>query len=55
MNTIRRFIDLFRDSPTYGRDRANLISGATIGMTALLLNGTAAERHAHDAGHAANA
>jgi len=39
MNTIRRFIDLFRDSPTYGRDRANLISGATIGMTALLLNG----------------
>jgi hypothetical protein len=39
MNTIRRFFRLFRDSPTYGRDRANLISGATIGMTALLLNG----------------
>ena len=39
MNAIRRFIDLFRDSPTYGRDRANLISGFSIGLTALLLNG----------------
>ena len=33
-----RVINLFRDSPTYGRDRANLISGFTIGTTALLLN-----------------
>lgn len=32
------FINLFRDSPTYGRDRANLVSGLTIGATALLLN-----------------
>ncbi|MDA0588356.1 MAG: hypothetical protein O3C17_10120 [Planctomycetota bacterium] len=39
MNAFRRFIDLFRDSPTYGRDRANLISGFSIGLTALLLNG----------------
>jgi hypothetical protein len=39
MKVARRLIDLFRDSPTYGRDRANLISGFSIGMTALLLNG----------------
>lgn len=39
MNAVRRFIGVFRDSPTYGRDRATLISGFTIGTTALLLNG----------------
>ncbi len=39
MNIIQRCLSLVRDSPTYGRDRATLISGATIGMTALLLNG----------------
>ncbi len=38
MNAIRRMLDLFRDSPTYGRDRANLISGFGIGTSALLLN-----------------
>lgn len=38
MNTVRRFLGLFRDSPTYGRDRANLISGFTIGTTSLFLN-----------------
>jgi hypothetical protein len=39
MKAVRRLIDLFRDSPTYGRDRANLIFGFSIGATALLLNG----------------
>jgi hypothetical protein len=39
MKTLRRLVDLVRDSPTFGRDRANLVSGFTIGTTALLLNG----------------
>lgn len=39
MNALRRSIGLLRDSPTYGRDRATLISGLTIGTTGLLLNG----------------
>ena len=39
MKAVRRFIALFRDSPTYGRDRANLISGFSIGTAGLLLNG----------------
>jgi len=39
MNAVRRFLGLFRNSPTFGRDRANLISGITIGTTALALNG----------------
>ena len=39
MNAIRRFADFFWDSPTYGRDRANLLTGFTIGTAALLLNG----------------
>ncbi len=39
MNAVRRFLGLFQNSPTYGRDRANLISGFTIGTTALALNG----------------
>lgn len=39
MNAVRSFLGLFRDSPTYGRDRANLLSAFTIGVTALLLNG----------------
>lgn len=39
MNAVRRLFGLFQDSPTYGRDRANLASGATIGGAALLLNG----------------
>lgn len=38
MNAVRRFVGLFRNSPTFGRDRANLISGFTIGTTALVLN-----------------
>ena len=39
MNAVRRFLGLFQNSPTFGRDRANLISGVTIGTTALVLNG----------------
>lgn len=39
MNAVRRLAGLFRDSPTYGRDRANLISGFSIGTAGLLLNG----------------
>lgn len=39
MSAVLRIISLFQDSPTYGRDRANLISGFTIGTTSLLLNG----------------
>lgn len=39
MNAVRRFLGLFQNSPTFGRDRANLISGTTIGTTALALNG----------------
>ncbi len=40
MNAVRRFFRLFQDSPTYGRDRANLISGLTIGTAGLVLNAT---------------
>lgn len=39
MKAIRRFVDFFWDSPTYGRDRANFLTGFTIGTAALLLNG----------------
>lgn len=35
---IGRFFSLFRDSPTYGRDQASLLSGFTVGSIALLLN-----------------
>lgn len=38
MNAARRFFGLFQNSPTFDRDRANLISGFTIGTTALVLN-----------------
>lgn len=38
MTTLRRFFGLFTDSPTYDRDRSNLISGFTIGTTGILLN-----------------
>jgi len=38
MNAVHRFFGLFRNSPTFGRDRANLISGFTVGTTALVLN-----------------
>lgn len=38
MNAARRFFGLFRNSPTFDRDRANLISGFTVGTTALVLN-----------------
>lgn len=38
MNLIRRLSNPFRDSPTYGRDRATLISGLTIGIAGLILN-----------------
>ena len=38
MSTVQRVFQLFRNSPTFGRDRANLISGFTIGTTALALN-----------------
>jgi hypothetical protein len=36
---MNRLTHFFWDSPTYGRDRANLISGFTIGTAGLLLNG----------------
>ncbi len=39
MSALRRFINELRDSPTYGRDRASLLSAIGIGTTALLLNG----------------
>ena len=39
MNAFSRFVRFFLDSPTYGRDRATLISGASIGVASLLLNG----------------
>ena len=39
MNAVRRFLGLFQNSPTFGRDRANLISALTIGTSALALNG----------------
>ncbi len=39
MTALQRLARLFGDSPTYGRDRVNLISGGTIGSTALVLNG----------------
>lgn len=38
MNHLRRFLALFRDSPTYGRDQASLLTGFTVGSIALLLN-----------------
>lgn len=38
MNAAKRFLALFRNSPTYDRDRASLISGFTIGITSLSLN-----------------
>ena len=38
MKKLRRLADALRESPTYGRDRATLVSGFTIGGTALLLN-----------------
>ena len=38
MNALRRMIGFVGDSPTYGRDRATLISGGTIGIAGLLLN-----------------
>jgi hypothetical protein len=40
MNTVGRFFGHFRNSPTYGRDQASLISGFNIGLAGLLLNGT---------------
>src|SRR5262249_53939783 len=39
MNAVQRFMDVFRDSATYGRDRATLISGFSIGTTGLRLHG----------------
>jgi hypothetical protein len=39
MKLVRRLISFLGDSPTYGRDRATLISGFSIGTAGLLLNG----------------
>lgn len=39
MIVVRRLLGLFQDSPVYSRDRANLITGFTVGTTGLLLNG----------------
>ena len=38
MKAVRSFLLQFRDSPTLDRDRANIVSSSTIGITALLLN-----------------
>ena len=38
MNPFRRVFDFFLDSPTFGRDRSLLISGFTIGTSAIALN-----------------
>ncbi len=38
MNVFRKVFDFFLDSPTFGRDRARLISGFTIGTSAIALN-----------------
>lgn len=38
MSAWRQFLQDLRDSPSFGRDRANLISAFSIGTTALLLN-----------------
>jgi len=40
MIAVRRFLGLFRNSPTYGRDQASLISGWNVGLAGLVLNGT---------------
>lgn len=40
MIVVRRFLGLFRNSPTYGRDQASLISGWNVGLAGLVLNGT---------------
>lgn len=39
MRAAARLVDALRDSPTYGLDRANLISAFSIGTAGLLLNG----------------
>jgi hypothetical protein len=39
MTAVNRLLAIFADSPTYGRDRASLFSGFTIGTAGLLLNG----------------
>ena len=39
MKLLRKINAALFDSPTFGRDRANLISGFTIGSAGLLLNG----------------
>lgn len=39
MKVFQRFWEVVSDSPTYLRDRANLLTGFTIGITALMLNG----------------
>ena len=38
MSTVQRVIGLFRDSPTYGQDRASLISARSVGAAGLILN-----------------
>lgn len=40
MNAIRQFASVFRNSPTFARDRVNLISSFTIGFAGLVLNGS---------------
>lgn len=39
MKSARDLVSLFLDSPTYGRDRANLVTASSIGTAGLLLNG----------------
>ncbi|MBS0202027.1 MAG: hypothetical protein JSS49_03945 [Planctomycetes bacterium] len=38
MNPVHRILEFVQDSPTFGRDRATLVSGVNIGTIGLLLN-----------------
>ncbi len=40
MSAIRQLMSIFGNSPTYARDRVNLVSSLTIGFAALVLNGS---------------
>lgn len=40
MKAVQQFVSVFRNSPTFARDRVNLISSFTIGFAALVLNGS---------------
>lgn len=39
MNLVHRILEFVQDSPTFGRDRATLVTGVSVGTIGLLLNG----------------